>query len=95
MLTGPIPTDLCPAHQENALKWQNNHYDRGNPSEWPCGMSTTYRVLLMDLRTSHEEREREFDEKNQQQIDSTARICRSGNSPQCTPRAAELASDAA
>ncbi|THA29217.1 hypothetical protein E6R18_25260 [Streptomyces sp. A1277] len=91
MLTGPIPTGLCPAHQDIALKWRNNHYDRHDPSEWPCGMSSTFRVLLMDFRTSHEEREQQFDEKNQQQIDLTARICRSGRSPQCTPRPADEA----
>lgn len=87
MLTGPIPPDLCPAHREIALGWRNNHYDMRNPGEWPAGMSAPYRTPLMDSRTTDMERERRFDEKNQQQIDMTAAACRSGRSPQCTPTA--------
>ncbi|MEV6854775.1 hypothetical protein AB0M89_13310 [Streptomyces microflavus] len=85
MLTGPIPPDLCPAHQQIALNWRNNHYDWRDPGEWPAGMSSQFRTHLMDNRTSHEERERKFDEKNQQQIDMAIRFCRSGRSPQCSP----------
>lgn len=88
MPIGPIPSDLCPTHYRIALKWKNNHYDRHNPSEWPCGTSTTLRTLLMDFRTSHKERAQQFEEKNQQQINATIRACRSGRSPQCTPRTA-------
>ncbi|WP_404974767.1 hypothetical protein [[Kitasatospora] papulosa] len=91
MLTEPIPPDLCPAHQEIALKWKNNHYDWHDPSEWPGGMSSTFRTFLMDFRTSHKERAKQFDEKNQQQINATIRTCRSGRSPQCTPRSADAA----
>lgn len=89
MLDTPIPKDLCPTHRQIALTWRNNHYDRRNPGEWPGGRSTAHRRLLMDGRTSHEVRERAFDEKNQEQIDLVINICRSGRSPQCTSRAVD------
>lgn len=38
MLTGPIPTDLCPAHNEIARGWRDNHYNWRDPSEWPAGV---------------------------------------------------------
>lgn len=85
MLNTPIPPDLCPAHRAIALDWRENHYDPWNPGEWPAGMSAPYRTYLMDNRTSHEERARKFDEKNQEQIDLIVQACRSGRSPQCTP----------
>ncbi len=94
MLNTPIPADLCHAHREIALDWRRNHYDGRNPGEWPAGMSTPYRTHLMDNRTSHDEREKWFDEKNQQQIDLVIRICRSGRSPQCSLRPTGIPSSA-
>ncbi|WP_327259994.1 hypothetical protein [Streptomyces sp. NBC_01240] len=93
MLTGPIPTDLCPAHNEIARGWRDNHYNWRDPSEWPAGVSAPYRTHILDNRTSHEEREKRFDEKNQQQIDLVVQSCRSGRSPQCgaTPANEETA----
>ena len=88
MLDTPIPKDLCPTHRRIALAWRNNHYDRRNPGEWPNGRSSKHRYLLMDGRTSHEARERDFDRKNQEQIDLVIDLCRSGRSPQCSPRTA-------
>jgi hypothetical protein len=90
MLNTPIPPDLCPAHREIARDWRDNHYDWRNPGEWPAGMSAPYRTHLLDNRTTHNERERQFDEKNQQQIDLVIRTCRSGRSPQCSPRLADV-----
>ncbi|KAF0646746.1 MULTISPECIES: hypothetical protein [Streptomyces] len=86
MLTFRIPDDLCPTHRELARRWRDNHYDRHNPSEWPAGMSTPHRFHLMDGRTPHATRERDFDEKNREQIDFVIAICRSGRSPECEPR---------
>lgn len=94
MLDTPIPADLCPAHREIALDWRRNRYDWRNPGEWPAGMSAPYRTHLMDNRTSHDEREKWFDEKNQQQIDLVIRICRSGRSPQCSLRPTGIPSPA-
>jgi hypothetical protein len=74
-----VPADLCPAHHEIAVGWARNDYNPRWPSEWPGGMG------LMDSRTRHDEREREWDRKNGEQVELVARICRSGRSPQCTP----------
>lgn len=75
--------NLCPVHSQQTAEWHANTYDPRNPSEWPGGRSTASRTLLMDSRTSHDERAREFTRKNQDQIDLIARICTSGTSPQC------------
>ncbi|MER7623895.1 hypothetical protein [Streptomyces sp. NPDC126503] len=85
MLNTPIPRDLCPTHRQMAFNWRENHYDCRNPGEWPTGKSVSYRTRIIDSRTSHEQRERWFDEKNQEQIDLVVQVCRSGRSPQCTP----------
>lgn len=77
MLDTPIPKDLCPIHREHAVHWRNNDYSPWNPSEWPGG------AHIMDSRTSHEERARDWDRKNQEAMDQVAAICRSGRSPQC------------
>ncbi|WP_143179599.1 hypothetical protein [Streptomyces yunnanensis] len=82
-----IPDDLCPVHREIAKGWRDNHFDIWNPGEWPAGRSVTSgeRTLLMDNRTTVDEREAEFERKNREQVELTIRICRSGRSPQCTP----------
>lgn len=81
MLSTLIPNDLCPVHREQFREWRANDYNPNNPTEWPGG------GFLMDSRTSHEERERDWDRQNQEQMDLVARICRSGRSPQCTSSA--------
>ncbi len=85
-----LPSGLCPVHHQQAFDWRNNEYDRRNPDEWPGGRSSTTRTSLMDSRTSHEERSREFEQKNREQIASIERICKSGRSPQCTPPCSSL-----
>lgn len=85
MLNTPIPADLCPEHQRIAREWRDNHYSPWNPTEWPGG------GFLMDNRTSHEERERDWDRQNLEQIEVVVSVCRAGRSPQCTPRQAEAA----
>ncbi|MFH8410707.1 hypothetical protein ACH4FX_38940 [Streptomyces sp. NPDC018019] len=87
MTPAPIPADLCPAHRRIAMDWHNNDYDARNPGEWPAGRSVSSGecTLLMDSRTSHDEREAEFARKNAEQAELTIRVCRSGRSPQCTP----------
>lgn len=79
MLNTPIPNDLCAVHREQFREWRENHYNPRNPTEWPGG------GCLLDSRTSHDERERDWDRKNLQQMELIARICRSGRSPQCGP----------
>lgn len=83
MTESSFPSGLCAVHHQQAVEWRNNDYDRRNPGEWPAGLSFSKRTLLMDSRTSHEERSREFAEKNWRQVELIAGICRSGRSPQC------------
>lgn len=92
-MTTPIPPDLCPAHAALTRHWRRNHYNPQNPAEWPVGLSATPRdhraaPPLMDSRTTDDERARDFDRKNQEQVELTIRICRSGRSPQCDPQPA-------
>lgn len=84
-MTETLPSGLCAVHHQQAVNWRNNDYDWRNPAEWPAGLSFPSRTLLMDSRTSHEERAREFEEKNRRQVDLVASICKSGRSPQCLP----------
>lgn len=83
-MTDPLPIGLCSVHHQQAAEWRSNDYDWRNPAEWPAGLSFPKRTLLMDSRTSHEERARGFIEKNRQQIELIAGICKSGRSPQCS-----------
>lgn len=80
-----LPIGLCPAHHQQVAEWRNNDYDWRNPGEWPGGLSSQTRSQLIDSRTSHEERAREFAEKNWRQIELIAGICKSGRSAQCSP----------
>ncbi|GGQ61505.1 hypothetical protein [Streptomyces asoensis] len=41
---------------------RDNHYDFRNPSEWPGGSH------ILDSRTTHDEREAEWDRKNLAQM---------------------------
>jgi hypothetical protein len=84
-VTTLIPAGLCAVHHQKAVDWRNNTYDARNPGEWPCGLSVPTRTLLMDSRTSHEERVKEFEQKNREQVELVARICLSGRSPECSP----------
>jgi hypothetical protein len=79
MLTGPLPAGLCPAHKELARRYLVNDYDPRRPSEWPGGS------CILDDRTDHAKRARDWDRKNLQQVERIARTCRSGRSPQCSP----------
>lgn len=83
-MTESFPTGLCSEHHQQAVEWRNNDYDWRNPGEWPGGRSSSARSHIIDCRTSHEERAREFAEKNRQQIELIAGICKSGRSPQCS-----------
>lgn len=76
-MTPPIPAGLCPVHHQHATAWATNDYQPHNPTEWPGG------AFLMDNRTTHDERAREWDRKNSAQVELIARICHSGTSPQC------------
>ena len=82
-MTIEIPAGLCSVHHQLAIDWRNNDYDPRNAGEWPGGASSPHRTLLMDSRTSHEERSREFEEKNRAQVELIVRICSRGDSPQC------------
>jgi hypothetical protein len=75
--TTRIPGDLCPTHRAHFVGWRRNDYSPWNPTEWPGGSH------IMDSRTSHEERARDWDRKNLQAMEQVAAICRSGRSPQC------------
>jgi hypothetical protein len=81
VLTGPLPAGLCLAHRELARRYLVNDYNPRRPSEWPGGSP------ILDARTDHAERARDWDEKNRAAIDRIAAACRSGRSSQCTPPA--------
>ncbi len=82
-----MPQPLCPYHAADAACWAANDYQPHRPREWPAGAAVDpghSGYGLMDSRTTHDERAREFVRKNQEQIDLITRICRSGRSPQCS-----------
>lgn len=74
-----VPSDLCPAHAEIWKGWRDYSYDPRNPREPGGGQ-------LMDARTSHTERQAAWDRYNGEAMELAERICRSGKSPQCSPR---------
>lgn len=85
---GPMdspPRDLCAAHTDAWKKWRDHvkKYDPRNPTEWPGG------AHIMDSRTSHLTRRRGWIDKNAEQMELIEGICRTGRSPECTPRAEE------
>jgi hypothetical protein len=71
------PGDLCPEHRRIWIKWQRLRYDIRRPKDWPGQM-------MMDNRTSHQDRARHWYTKNLEQMALTEEICRSGRSPQCS-----------
>lgn len=77
VLNTPIPKDLCPAHREMFRQWRENHYNPRRPAEWPGGSH------ILDSRTSHQERGRDWDRKNLEQMETVAAVCRSDRSAQC------------
>lgn len=76
----PCPEDLCPEHRRIWLTWRNLTYNPWHPQEWPGGS------IIMDNRTLHETRRRDWDRKSEEQMDLTEKICRRGDSPQCGER---------
>lgn len=75
-----LPADLCPEHRRIWRAWRDNRYKPWAPTEWPGGSH------IMDSRTSHTERAADWQRKNAEQQAATEEICRSGRSPQCTPK---------
>lgn len=75
----PFPRDLCPEHARIWIGWRDHFYDPRDPKDWPG-------QHIMDSRTTHGERARRWDEKNLEQMVGTETACRSGTSPQCTPK---------
>ena len=75
------PADLCTAHRSAWLTWRNHYrkYDSRDPREWPGGSH------IMDSRTSHTTRRRDWIDKDAGQMKLIEEICRSGKSPECTP----------
>lgn len=71
------PGDLCAAHELIWKIWSVYRYDPNHPKEWGGGP-------LMDNRTSHADRERNWDEKTLKELGWIEKTCRSGVSPQCT-----------
>lgn len=74
----PVPGDLCPAHRRIWIKWSQVHYNPRHPQEWPGGS------IIMDNRTSHADREKDWERKTLDQLHLIERICRRGDSPQCS-----------
>jgi hypothetical protein len=70
VLSDSIPRDLCPHHWEAANAWRNNHYSPWNPTEWPGGSH------ILDSRTTHAEREAEWDRKNRERMAFAVSLCR-------------------
>jgi hypothetical protein len=78
MIGGSPPADLCREHAKIWTEWAALNYNWRHPCEWP-GSS-----IIMDNRTSHDARAADWDRKTRQQLDLVEKICRSGNSPQCS-----------
>lgn len=77
------PDDLCAEHKRIWKAWQKyaRSYDSDNPREYGGGH-------IMDSRTSHAHRRRDWILKGIKDLDLTEQICRRGSSPQCTPKEA-------
>jgi hypothetical protein len=61
------------------MTWRNHYrkYRVEHPTEWPG------EAMIMDSRTSHTTRRRQWIEKDAEQMELIETICRSGNSPEC------------
>jgi hypothetical protein len=72
------PPGLCPPQREAWLKWRNHitKYSTTNPTEWPGGSH------IMDSRTSHTARRRDWIEKNARQMEMVESFC-ARRGPQC------------
>jgi hypothetical protein len=68
---------LCKEHERIRSAWVKFRYSTLHPKDWPGQM-------ILDARTSHEDRRKEWDRKNAEQVALTEEICLSGKSPQCT-----------
>ena len=60
---------LCPTCQEVRANWQQLHYDPRRPTQWPGGQQ------ILDARTSHTERRKDWDAKTARQIEVIESIC--------------------
>ena len=86
--SGP-PPDLCEWH---ATAWDGYRtlalsYDPNDPKDWPGHH-------IMDSRTSHETRRKEWITKGREQLDMIEKHCRSGRSPQCATQPERISPDA-
>jgi hypothetical protein len=81
----PPPADLCPAHREAWLRWRGHYqkYSTISPTEWPGG------AHIMDSRTSHVTRRRDWITKDAGQMELIETICRRGTSPECNHEGGE------
>lgn len=81
-MTETVPSEvirsLCSVHREHAFGYRNLIYSPHNPTEWPGG------AHIMDNRTDHETRRKDWERKSEEQVKLIVSICRSGRSPQCT-----------
>lgn len=76
------PSDLCKEHRRIWTAWQEyGREHRGGTRDWsnPDGH-------VMDNRTPPETRLKEWCAKAREQLDLVEEICRSGKSPQCSPK---------
>jgi hypothetical protein len=80
VIGGCAPGDLCREHARIWDGWAQLNYNWRNPTEWPGGSH------IMDSRTSHTDRAADWERKSRAQLEQVERICRSGRSPQCTPK---------
>lgn len=60
---------LCPTCQAARTKWRQLHYDPRRPTQWPGGQH------ILDARTSHQERRRDWETKTAQQVQLIESIC--------------------
>ena len=80
MINRKTPDDLCPIHTDSWRQWKKVEYNPRTPGEWPDVRGGRG---VMDSRTTHAERERDWDRKTSGQLDLIESICRRGDSPQC------------
>jgi len=63
---------LCSKCKDQARRWRDMQYSVLRPMEWPG-------TPLMDSRTSHSDRERDWLRKNIEQVQSIIVVCRAHN----------------
>ena len=72
------PADLCPPQAQAWKAWRDRYlkYSTSHPTEWPGG------AHIMDSRTSHTARRRDWIEKDAGQMEIVEHCCRV-RGPQC------------